>query len=34
MDALLMDLMANIVGLLSVGLLAWGGWLSTQAAAR
>jgi hypothetical protein len=34
MDALLLDLVANMVGMLSVALLAWGGWLSTEAAAR
>ena len=34
MDALLMDLVANVAGVLSVALLAWGGWLSTQAVAR
>jgi hypothetical protein len=34
MDALLLDLVANVVGILSVALLAWGAWLSTQAAAR
>jgi hypothetical protein len=34
MDALLLDLVANVVGVLSVALLAWGAWLSTQAVAR
>ena len=30
MDALMLDLVANIAGALSVALLAWGAWLSTQ----
>jgi hypothetical protein len=34
MDALMLDLVANIVGVLSVALMTWGGWLSTRAAER
>jgi hypothetical protein len=34
MDALLLDLVANIAGVVSVALLVWGGWLSTEAASR